>query len=78
MNPTKRFGLATDKIAYNTSTGALYYDVDGLGGAAAVQIATLGLVTNPRSIAAGAWRLRQTTEPAHDLDPFNFDWQRAG
>jgi Ca2+-binding RTX toxin-like protein len=32
---------ASDRMIYNTSTGALYYDVDGQGGADAVQIATI-------------------------------------
>lgn len=36
---------ANDYIVYNTSTGALYYDVDGNGADAAVQIATIN-VTN--------------------------------
>ena len=32
---------ADDRIAYNTSTGRLYYDADGAGGAASVQFALL-------------------------------------
>ncbi|WP_298189811.1 putative Ig domain-containing protein [Novosphingobium sp.] len=32
---------ATDQLVYNTSNGALYYDADGVGGKAAVQIATI-------------------------------------
>lgn len=38
---------ASDRVIYNTSTGALYYDADGLGGDAAVQIAMLGTTTHP-------------------------------
>ena len=38
---------ATDRLVYNTTTGALYYDADGLGGGAAVQIALLGALTHP-------------------------------
>ena len=37
---------AEDRIVYNTSNGALYYDADGLGGAAAVQIATIQSFAN--------------------------------
>jgi Ca2+-binding RTX toxin-like protein len=38
---------AADRIIYNTTTGVLYYDSDGLGGAAAVQVALLGIATHP-------------------------------
>ena len=30
--------LATDRVIYNTTTGALYYDADGSSSGAAVQI----------------------------------------
>ena len=33
--------LATDRVIYNTTTGALYYDADGSGSGAAVQIGVL-------------------------------------
>ena len=38
---------ATDRVIYNTRTGILYYDADGLGGSAAVQIAQLGTGSAP-------------------------------
>jgi Ca2+-binding RTX toxin-like protein len=38
---------ADDRIIYDTSTGAVYYDADGVGGVAAVQVAVLGATTHP-------------------------------
>jgi Ca2+-binding RTX toxin-like protein len=38
---------ADDRFVYDTSTGALYYDADGLGGVEAVQVAVLGTTTHP-------------------------------
>lgn len=38
---------ASDRIIYDKSTGALYYDADGDGAGAAVQFATVGSTTHP-------------------------------
>jgi serralysin len=38
---------ADDRIVYNPTTGILYYDADGSGSGAAVQIALLGTSTHP-------------------------------
>ena len=38
---------ADDRVVYNTTTGALYYDADGTGSVAAVQIAILGSSSHP-------------------------------
>ena len=37
----------SDRIIYNESTGALYYDADGTGAIAAVQVAIIGTATHP-------------------------------
>lgn len=46
---------AGDHIIYQTDTGKLFYDVDGYGGAAAVQIALLS--TKPQDLAANDFLL---------------------
>lgn len=38
---------ADDRIVYDTSTGALYYDKDGINGASAIKFAMLGLGSHP-------------------------------
>jgi Ca2+-binding RTX toxin-like protein len=38
---------ATDRFIYNTTTGVLYYDADGTGAKAAVQVALIGTTTHP-------------------------------
>jgi Ca2+-binding RTX toxin-like protein len=39
---------ASDRIIYETTTGNLFYDADGIGGADEVQFATLGVKTHPQ------------------------------
>jgi Ca2+-binding RTX toxin-like protein len=43
---------ADDRIVYDPSSGALYYDADGAGGAASIRIATLGASVHPAVSAA--------------------------
>ena len=43
---------ATDRLIYNTTTGVLFYDADGVGGASAVQVAQLGASTHPALVYA--------------------------
>jgi Ca2+-binding RTX toxin-like protein len=46
-NATGAATTAAEKIVYNTTTGALYYDADGSGAGVAIQFATLGTTTHP-------------------------------
>ncbi|WP_225007222.1 calcium-binding protein [Novosphingobium percolationis] len=43
---------ADDRIVYNTTSGWLYYDADGAGGQAAIQVFKLGLTTHPDLVAS--------------------------
>lgn len=38
---------ASDRIIYDTATGSLHYDADGVGGSASVRFAILGVATHP-------------------------------
>jgi len=40
-------GDADDRLLYDTTSGAVYYDADGIGGVEAVQVAVLGATTHP-------------------------------
>ena len=48
-------GDADDRIIYDTTTGDLYYDADGAGGAAATKFATLQVVTG--TLAADEFKI---------------------
>jgi len=41
---------STDHIIYNQTSGALYYDADGSGTTAAIQIALIGTTIHPGDI----------------------------
>ena len=43
---------AAERILYDTASGALYYDPDGAGGAAAIKFAVLGVASHPAIAAA--------------------------
>ena len=42
---------SSDRVIYDTTSGILYYDKDGLGGSAAVQIAQLSALTHPALVS---------------------------
>ena len=42
---------ADDFIIYNSSTGILYYDIDGSGAASALEIAQIGSTSHPQLLA---------------------------
>ena len=43
---------ASDRIVYDTSSGALYYDADGIDGVAAIRFAVLGTTSHPALAAS--------------------------
>lgn len=43
---------AAERVLYDTVSGSLYYDPDGVGGAAAIKFAVLGLASHPTLLAA--------------------------
>ena len=43
---------ASDRIVYDTASGALYYDADGIDGAAAIRFAILGTASHPALAAS--------------------------
>lgn len=42
----------SERIVYNITNGALFYDADGVDGASAVKIAVLGATTHPQNVTA--------------------------